>query len=401
MGLAKLSTAPEPEPLRFPSVEEVDRITALPDLALRNLHVTQGYYELSTALALRLGPCSNWCTFAIWASKQAGQTIRREDFADLLEQKLAAAPELAQAFGEVFEAVARFGSRLDRLKTRIFGQRLLLSVVLDRASDAISRGNTKVFEEIGREISRFLATFADEASFDGDRIARFVEPLRPGDPPDGQGYLRRALTHLYEALFATDTKTRAEKILLANLEIGFHEQTRLQPEIQDALEAAMPDREELRRHLLRMVLPGAGLLLRLRLRLPRVLRHTGPLDRALDRLFETFQGVLRRAVTEALMRLEFPDGAVLQLSRDLRRSFPSSVRTIADPELRSLLAKIDPTADSIRGSGAEDWADFPERMHYIADLFRGFQEEPSLSSPPFTPDQVAILKVGRRPSGRL
>jgi len=55
----------------------------------------------------------------------------------------------------------------------------------------------------------------------------------------------------------------------------------------------------------------------------------------------------------------------------------------------------------MHGTGAEDWAGFPERMHYIADLFRGFQEDRSLLGPPFTPLQVAALRAGRMPSGRL
>jgi hypothetical protein len=33
------------------------------------------------AMTKRLGPCANWCTFATWASRQAGQTIRGEDLA--------------------------------------------------------------------------------------------------------------------------------------------------------------------------------------------------------------------------------------------------------------------------------------------------------------------------------
>src|SRR5687768_12943886 len=73
-------TTPAAEtPAGFPSVAEIDRITAMSDLVLRNLLITQSYHLLSTALARRLGTCANWCTYATWASKQAGQTIRRED----------------------------------------------------------------------------------------------------------------------------------------------------------------------------------------------------------------------------------------------------------------------------------------------------------------------------------
>jgi len=101
------------------------------------------------------------------------------------------------------------------------------------------------------------------------------------------------------------------------------------------------------------------------------------------------------------MRLELPGGRVLRLSRDLTRSFPPALREIAHPDLRELLARLDPTRGDLARSGAEDWADFPERMHYAADFFRGFQEDRTLLGPPFTAAQVAELRAGRVPSGRL
>ena len=100
----------------------------------------------------------------------------------------------------------------------------------ERASDAVARGNRKVFEEIGREFARFLALPPTE-------LATFPERLRPGDPPDGQEYLRQAFTAYAAAFHESDPKARAELILFANLAIGWHEQTRLQPEIVEALDA--------------------------------------------------------------------------------------------------------------------------------------------------------------------
>ncbi len=61
-----------------PASAEVDRIATLGDPVLRNLQITQCYHELASALAKRTGPYANWCTFATWASRQAGQTIRKE-----------------------------------------------------------------------------------------------------------------------------------------------------------------------------------------------------------------------------------------------------------------------------------------------------------------------------------
>ncbi len=69
---------------RYPTTADVDRIAAVSDPVIRNLQITQAYHELAAAVAARVGG-ANWCTFATWASKQAGQTIRKEDLAHLLE----------------------------------------------------------------------------------------------------------------------------------------------------------------------------------------------------------------------------------------------------------------------------------------------------------------------------
>jgi len=59
----------------IPTLADVDVIGACPHPALRNLRITQAYHELSAAMAQRIGSGANWCTFATWASKQAGQSM--------------------------------------------------------------------------------------------------------------------------------------------------------------------------------------------------------------------------------------------------------------------------------------------------------------------------------------
>src|SRR5688500_8385633 len=77
-----------------PPVEEIDRIAALPYPVNRNLQITTCYCELSAAFAVRTGIVANWCTFATWASKQAGVTIRGEDLNRTLEDVLRKDPEI-------------------------------------------------------------------------------------------------------------------------------------------------------------------------------------------------------------------------------------------------------------------------------------------------------------------
>jgi hypothetical protein len=66
-----------------------------------------------------------------------------------------------------------------------------------------------------------------------------------------------------------------------------------------------------------------------------------------------------------------------------------------------MLARVDVTPDSLKESGVEDWADLADRMHYIADFFRVYQERRHLFDPPYTLRQVELLKSGVRPDGPL
>jgi predicted O-linked N-acetylglucosamine transferase (SPINDLY family) len=215
----------------IPTTTEVERIVAISDPILRNLQITQCYHELAVALTLRTGMCANWCTFAVWASKQAGQTIRQEDFARLFDTILS-----AQAAADVVPAAQGFGSPCSDVEIQETVTQVLNPLAaLERASIAVARGNRKVFEEIGREFARFIEMCFADTAFDQERIAQFCAGLRPGEPPMGQQYLRQAFTRYYRAFFEPDAKTCAELMLLANIEIGLHEQTRLQPEIVAAM----------------------------------------------------------------------------------------------------------------------------------------------------------------------
>jgi hypothetical protein len=71
-----------------PSVADVARIAAMSNRVIRNLEITECYAQLSEALRACTGAAANWCTFATWASRQAGSTIRGEDLLDRFERRL-------------------------------------------------------------------------------------------------------------------------------------------------------------------------------------------------------------------------------------------------------------------------------------------------------------------------
>jgi hypothetical protein len=385
-----------------PTVADVERIAALTDSVVRNLQITQCYCELSRAFATRMmgGGAANWCTFATWASKQAGQTIREEDLARTFERLFAESPEATSSGNAAVASVAELSTSCgpERVWDAMW-EAIKPTPAFDRASDAVARGNRKVFEEIGREFARLLALPTAGGVIDPTEFRSFHDSLRPGDPPDGQGYLKQAFTSYAAAFRERNHKSRAELMLLANLAIGWHEQMRLQPQIAEAFDAAFEEPVKLRRELLRHVLSlRIGLALRLLLEL--VPGRATSVERVLDDLDRHVKQIAHEAITEGLMTLSLPD-EVLSLGRDVPGTFPADLKTIENPDLRALLGRMDPTPDTTRGSGADDWSILTERIHFIADLFRVYQERPTLLSDPFSAEQVAVIKLGRRPRGPL
>ena len=71
-----------------PTPADVARIAAMSNRVIRNLEITEAYAQLSAAMRERIGPAADWCTFAVWASKQAGSTIRGEDLLNRLQRQL-------------------------------------------------------------------------------------------------------------------------------------------------------------------------------------------------------------------------------------------------------------------------------------------------------------------------
>ena len=384
-----------------PTVADVERIAALPDPVVRNLQITQCYGELSRALAARTGGGpANWCTFATWASKQAGRTIRKEDLARTFDRLFAQSPQATSTRNAAVASMAQLSAKPGPEPVRDAMWRALRPTsAFDRASDAVARGNRKVFEEIGREFARLLALPTAGGTIDPTEFASFRDSLRAGDPPDGQGYLRQAFTSYAAALRESDLKARAELMLLANVAIAWHEQMRLQPQIAEALDAPFEEPVKLRRQLL-------GHLLRLRIGFAlRLLGQLAPgrataVKQVLDDLDRRIKRIAHQAITELLMTLSLPSGE-LSLGRDVPGSFPADLETIDNPDLLALLGRIDPTPDTPHGSGADDWSSLAERIHFVADLFRVYQENPTLRSEPFTPEQVAVIKSGGRPAGPL
>jgi hypothetical protein len=385
----------------IPTVAEVTIISSESNVILRNLLITQFYHELSSAFTKRLGDNANWCSFATWASKQAGQTIRNEDLQRTLEALLKKETGIEDALSVIADVAKRFDAKSSFSGLRQWSIGIMLNEASKRASDAVSRGNKKVFEEIGFEFARFVNDCFDDDTYSQQSIERFCESLRDGEPPDGQNYLKNAFTNYYTSFFEKDEKKKTEAFYLANLQIGFHEQTRLQPEIAEALNAAMADTKKIKSKLLDELFKNAGFLVKIRLFFQRIFGKTALLDKAAEELITRLQEYLRAVLTEHLMTLTMPPDNRLQLGRDLAMIHHSRLKEITNPLLQELLLQVDPTPGSLQQSGASDWADLKERMHFIAELFRCYHGKKEMFDDAFTKEQVMSMKEGKLPAGKL
>ncbi len=344
---------------------------------LRNFRITAAYARLSGAFGTWLPGGANWCTFATWASRQAGTTIRKEDIARVVaarvRMRLDRRPVLRRAHRLFGLPVERFSALVGEVSQGLPG--------IDRASDLVAAGNRKVFEEIGREFARFLGETGVSAE-------AFARGLRGGPPPEGQELLRRAFANYRAARDAIDATARAQLLLLANVQIGLHEQTRLQPEIRGAMDAALLDVADTRRRILERVagVIAAGPLGRV---------HSGDSRRLLnavaDEIAEELRLAARIVITDHLMSIGLPQDRMLRLGSDAVRAFPAVLVRLTNPELVSLLGEYDATPDTPGGSGAVDWSVLSQRLHFIADFFRGYQEDPSLFDPPFDPARLRAI----------
>ncbi len=173
----------------------------------------------------------------------------------------------------------------------------------------------------------------------------------------------------------------------------------MQQDIVEAFDSPFEEPVKLRRGLLRHLLrPRFGLALRLLAELVPWRRTR--VKTALDELDRRVKQIAHEAVTDVLMTISLP-GQALRLGRDVPGTFPRELARIDNADLRALLARLDRTPDTPRGSGAENWANLVDRINYIVDLFRVYQYDPKVLSEAFTAEQLAVIKTGGRPGGRL
>jgi hypothetical protein len=378
------------EPL---DADGVRAVVAVPDPVLRNLWITQSYFELNERLQRAVGGLDRtWCGFAVWASDTAGQSIRGEELPRIARDILGDHADDVDAVNRRMRPL-RAAPGVDPLSPHTLVQALREAV--DDVSRHIAHGNTLVYAELAPLFVAFVERCErdDPAAMTAEEVAALLTQAA-GDPPAAD--VLAAFEWWRRAVVTTDERCRAFAVLAANVLAVSHEQKRLQADIRAAMDAGLLTAGQVMDKLLPSWTPAL-----------------------LDKLVAALVGqplarIVRRAwqqlTTELLMTLRVP-GAVLRLHDDVPPMtdgalWPAVLAELGDdPELVAEAVAVFRAWDRTGGTGvhdgAHDWGVLHQRMSYIVNLFRARQQDASLAAHPFTDDQLAAMRRGTVPPGPL
>jgi hypothetical protein len=158
--------------------------------------------------------------------------------------------------------------------------------------------------------------------------------------------------------------------------IGLHEQTRLQPQIEQAMTVPLE-------------------------MFSKSSRKQGVKNRhpAMTRK------VISRAVTQMMMSISLPSRE-LKLGQSVIaptgvNSFPRDLQTIESARCLELVRAFEFGQDTLSGSGAENWASLRDRMGFVVDFFRSHQQYKRMWEMPFQSEQAQVIESGHFPAGPL
>ena len=357
--------------------EQVVEISRLCDAAERNYQITQSYHDFSHALARALGDTenANWSTFACWASKTAGESIRSEELPRAFKHLFASERRIHRRVGWIFDVLHELtGTDVNLLDDA--------SRSVAEVSRQIGEGNLKVYAELGPVFARFISALEAEDETVEHKLRGFYESLLPGETEaGGQALLKQAFTSYERARLTRDAKEKAELMLLGNCLVGLHEQTRLQPNIKDAIGAPV------------CYLLVAGITSQGPARLAFGL--FGFLGITEQSLLSAARTEWERLVTRYVMDLSLPGGTEIPLGGEQvpwPNAIPTALMAPTNPELITLLGRFDDNILELRRRGADNWTDLNDRMGYIVELFRSQQQDRRLFEAPF-PGGLPTLTV--------
>ena len=357
--------------------EEVKNTIQLDNFVLRNLQVTNGYYRISQGMRKVIGSRNiSWTTFATHASKTAGQALRHELMPRLVKSTMMRLAGHDNTFFFYNNVLTKEGQSAENETENA------LAEALKKVSLLVSQGNVVVFTELAPPFVDFINLFRKAWIKKQDHLRAFLDnhfvpgPLEAG----GQDLLREAFISYYDARFETDSKRKSELILLGNLLIGLHEQTRLQPVIEKA-----------------MSVPLSAFM--------KFQDEAKPAKKRCLSVDKMSRQIITRAATQMWMLITLPSRE-LKLSQNIIaptgvHSFPIDLLDIEHPRCRELAISFDSSLETLSNSAADDWSSLKDRMKFVVNFFRSHQQYKRMFEAPFLEDQGRAIEAGHLPAGPL
>lgn len=363
--------------------EQVDAILGQKNLLVRNLQITVGYYKVGRGMRKFISDRDvNWFGFGTYASKTAGRAIRHETLPGPIKSAMVRAAGYDNTYMYLHDVLETAEDPSKQNPDNLVWK------VLSQVSLLLSQGNLLIFKELAWIFVDMMATFSNDWQPDDTKWGAFLDKhCKIGAIEEGgQDLLRESLSYFYQSRFETDDKKKAELILMANLLIGFHEQTRLQPVIEKALavpfdiftKGLIPDDDEKPDNLPQ-----------------KISRRTIGFSRKM----------VLRSVTKMLMSYTLPTRE-LKVGIDLVAptgmiNFPPELLTIENPRCKELVMTFSTGMDTISGSAAHNWGNLMDRMNFLVDFFRSYQHYKPLLQKPFLDNQMSVIESGQFPGGKL
>jgi hypothetical protein len=221
-------------------------------------------------------------------------------------------------------------------------------------------------------------------------LAPVFAALASGQKPDPVPGLKRVIERYEAALVEPNPDNRSVMVLGANVMAVAHEQHRLQEYIVSAMEPPLAD------SLTQLV---DGEVVRWA---PGFVAHALA-EGCIKELQAEVTTAWQQATTTFMMKLTTPDQTFV-LHDPLPPPPPGPemfLPPLAGEDAEAALHPWDLTGGHGSPCGVDDWTLVRQRMCYIVNLFRSRQRHPALTSPPFTPEQLAAMEQGKVPAGPL
>jgi hypothetical protein len=315
----------------------------------RNQIISRSYYEIGCKLRETFGQeNADWATTAAWASGAVGVIIRHEE--------TETSPALSM--------VKRLGGRM-------------YDDVLDQTRKNLEEGNRQVYSELGWAFAMFAALVADGVTWDRSRDEAklaFLPECRRSVPVEWQSQtdLTPAFQMYLEALrlrqeehdgrtdLQKSRKLQSELIFAANVLVTVAEQAGLQPYID------------------------AGFMRVARYIQRNPLGHVPYVRGGVQVIAYSAQALGQRFVTEFGIKVPIEDQTV-SVGKSIRRygrGWAADLEVLSEPRAQKVWEDYSRGRPDGRGSSAADWTVMRDRMNFITNFFRAWQQDPRLRREP-------------------